>query len=275
MNLFARLWKPLHQAGRAFFSHDVAIRRDADGVRLVLEEALPEGVPRPPTAKELARRKERAELDLVLDQLRDVLDGATGARTALHHLVFVEHALSKKGLRTLHKLPLPVLQRALDQLEHLVTNWSAEGLANLRSKMAVAVIDREHMDSDAEADAYRTAAVLDLPMPTADAAAATLSKLSKASTQVAAATDSANAKVVDIPIDALRPAACIATPQEEADALAAAYAALAIASTIDPVGLEPLEYQEELGSPAAKVKARAASRDTGALPEIQLRELQS
>ena len=54
-----------------------------------------------------------------------------------------------------------MLQRALEQLEGLVTNWSPVGLANLRSKMAVAIIDREQMDPEAEADAYRTAAVLD------------------------------------------------------------------------------------------------------------------
>ncbi len=43
-----------------------------------------------------------------------------------------------------------------------MTNWSPVGLASLRSKMAVAIIDREHMDPEAEADAYRTAAVLDV-----------------------------------------------------------------------------------------------------------------
>jgi hypothetical protein len=270
MKSLARVMKPLQSAARAFFSHDVAIRRDEDGVRLVLEEALPPGVPRPPTAKELARRKEQAELTQVLDDLREVLDEATGARTTLHHLVFVEHALSKKGLRTLHKLPLPVLQRALDQLEHLVTNWSQEGLANLRSKMAVAVIDREHMDPEAEADAYRTSAVLDLPLPAvhelpAAAAAAVLAR-----------------HAVDIPIDELQPPA--AEPpkplprsdatQEDVDALAAAYAAIGASTTLDAMDLAPLEYQEELGSAAARNKPRSGFRDTGAMPELQLRELQ-
>jgi hypothetical protein len=56
-----------------------------------------------------------------------------------------------------------VLQHALAQLEGLVTNWSPVGLASLRSKMAVAIIDRDHLDHDAEADVYRTAAVLEAP----------------------------------------------------------------------------------------------------------------
>ena len=61
------------------------------------------------TSPEIALRLSLDELNLVLDDLREGLDDATGARTALHHLVFVEHALNKKGLKALHKLPLPVL----------------------------------------------------------------------------------------------------------------------------------------------------------------------
>jgi|GEM_PF-1040805 len=254
MKTLARVFKPLQQAALAFFSHEVTIQRDADGVRLVLEEALTEGAPRKPTRKELSQRNEQAELSLVLDDLRDVLDEATGARTALHHLVFVEHALSKKGLKALHKLPLPVLQRALEQLEHLVTNWSPVGLANLRSKMAVTVIDREHADPDVEADAYRTAALLDLPIPGHAAS---------------------EAQMVDIPleVDAAAPA-----PQDEAGALAAAYAAIGAAMPLPgraSTDVQPLEYHEELGSAATRATPRQATRDTGALPEIRLRELES
>ena len=73
----------------------------------------------------------------------------------------VEQALAKKGVRALRKLPLDVLRRALDQLEGLVTNWSPVGLAALRSKMAVTIIERDATDPEAEADAYRTAAVMD------------------------------------------------------------------------------------------------------------------
>jgi hypothetical protein len=266
MNTLARVFHPLKQAARAFFSHDVTIQRDADGVRLVLEEVLPEGTPRKPTRKEEVQRKEHAELSQVLDELREVLDDATGARTALHHLVFVEHALNKKGMKALHKLPLPVLQRALEQLEHLVTNWSPAGLANLRSKMAVAVIDREHADPDAEADAYRTAAVLDLPIPsTADAAAPAVVSSRSAS--------SGTAESVDIPIETIESGP---SQQEETDALAAAYAAIGAGLPLadSAAGLAPLEYQEELGSAATRATPRRAPRDTGALPEIRLRELQ-
>lgn len=158
----------LRHATAAFFRHDLALRRGAGGMHIVLQERSPAGDrKRTPRRDELALQKDAAELALILEQLRALLAEMPQARQTLRHLVFVEQALAKKGLRALHKLPLEVLQRALEQLEGLVTNWSPVGLASLRSKMAVAIIDREHMDPDAEADAYRTVGVLDAEPPEA------------------------------------------------------------------------------------------------------------
>lgn len=155
------IWfKPLTQAARAFFRHDLALRRDEDGVRIVLEDRASAGRPSS-TRAEAAALQEKQELELMLAQLAAVLDELAETRGTMRHLAFVEGALAKKGLRALHKLPLDVLQRALEQFEGLVINWSPVGLASLRAKMAVAVIDREHMDPDAEADAYRTSALMD------------------------------------------------------------------------------------------------------------------
>ena len=164
MSSLLRLFDPLRQAATAFFRHELTLRRDEHGLRLVLELSGAERCRKRPaeSARDEATQKEAAELALMLEQLRALLSGA--ARDEAHAARpggFVEQALAKKGLRALRKLPLDVLQRALVQFEGLVTNWSPVGLANLRSKMAVAIIDREHMDPDAEADAYRTAAVLD------------------------------------------------------------------------------------------------------------------
>lgn len=158
------LFSPLRQAAVAFFKHDVALRREEGGVQIVLEERGPGGA-RQPSRAELARQKEKAEVALMLEQVASLLDDMPETRQTMRHLVFVEQALVKKGLKALHKLPLDVLQHALSQLEGLVTNWSPVGLASLRSKMAVAIIDRDHLDHDAEADVYRTAAVLDSPLP--------------------------------------------------------------------------------------------------------------
>jgi hypothetical protein len=174
MSALLKLFNPIRQAAAAFFKHDLALKRDPAGLQIVLAPKAPAQAPKkakPDSRAEAARRKEKQEQALILSQLGKLLDEVPETRSALRHLLFVEQALKKKGLRALHKLPIDVLKRALEQMEGLVTNWSPVGLASLRSKIAVAIIDREHMDPDAEADAYRTAAVMDQDpheMPVAD-----------------------------------------------------------------------------------------------------------
>jgi hypothetical protein len=162
MSPLSKLFNPIRKLLAAVFKHDLALRREPSGVRVVLEERHTRpGKGKPPSRAELSAAREAKELDLMRAQLAELLNEVPETRHTMRHLVFVEQALTRKGLRALHKLPLDVLQRALEQLDGLVTNWSPVGLASLRSKMAVAIIDRENMDPDAEADAYRTAAVMD------------------------------------------------------------------------------------------------------------------
>ncbi len=230
----------LRAASAAFFKHDVALKRADDGVRIVLKQRP--GAAHPPTREEAAVRREGQELALTLSQLAELLSELPETRQTMRHLVFVEQALAKKGLRALHKLPLDVLQHALQQLEGLVTNWSPVGLASLRSKMAVAIIDREHHDPETEADTYRTAAVLDHA-------------------------------------PAQPPEAALAECSDE-EALAAAYAALGnLAPCGKDGGNAGVELQGELGSPASRYVERRALRPVArAVPapdSISLRELQN
>jgi hypothetical protein len=239
MGALSRFFKPLTQATKAFFRHDLALKRGAAGVEIRLEPRLPDG--RKPakaaSREDEARKKARAELDLLLQQLKALLDEHPETRGALKQLVFIEQALQKKGLKALHKLPLPVLQKALEQLEGLVTNWSPVGLANLRSKMAVAIIDREHHDPEKEADAYRTAAV------------------AEADDQLPPVPNSQHPEVETLSDD---------------EALAAAYAAL---GDMAPAGA--IEMQGELGSRSAKALAPPPPRPTVSAGEIKLREVQA
>ena len=174
MTALHKFFSPLRHAAAAFFKHDVALRRGAGGVHIVLQERVDEvdkwARPVKRNRVEEADDKLREELALIRQQLAALLDEQPESRQTLRHLVFVEQALAKKGLRALHKLPLDVLQRSHEQLEGLVTNWSPAGLANLRSKMAVAILDRENKDPNAENDAHRTAAVLDTAPAEAPAA---------------------------------------------------------------------------------------------------------
>lgn len=134
------------QAVKAFFRADVRVRRGERGLEVVLDDASPK---KPRAGKGAASRpdaaalKEQQELQRILAALKRLLDDLPDNRTSLRQLAFIEHALAKKGLRGLAKVPYDVLRRALDQFEGLVTNWSDDGLAMLRSKMAVMLIERE------------------------------------------------------------------------------------------------------------------------------------
>lgn len=97
---------------------------------------------RAPRETQAAAVQSTADLRLILEQLRSLLDESQDTRTSMRHLAFIEHALNRMGLRALSLLPVDMLRRALNQFELLVTNWSPVGLATLRSKMAVSIIDR-------------------------------------------------------------------------------------------------------------------------------------
>jgi hypothetical protein len=239
MSLIQNLTAPIRQMAYAVFRQDVRLRRDEGRLRVVLDEPKGSTRPRKVSRAEQKDRKDSQELALMREQLATLLSQLPGTRSTMRHLQMVERALEKKGQRALHKLPLEVLEKALAQLEGMVTNWSPVGLAALRSKMAVAIIDREHMDPDAEADAYRTSAVHE-PMP---------DEPQQPEVQQAA----------------------------DDEALAAAYAALGV--SVSPV---QVQTQGELSSPAARemareqarAQARGPSRNTPAIPGLEIRLLE-
>lgn len=238
---------PVRKLAAAFFQHDVTLRREQGGpLQLVLEERPAPNQPPRASRAETERRRRHEETMLVRTELAALLNEMPETRLTMRHLVFVEQAIARKGLKVLHKIPIDVLRRAHDQLDNLVINWSAAGLANLRSKMAVAIIDREHHNPQAEADAYRTAAVLD---------------------------DGDGADLPPLPAEG--PA-----PRDDDEALAAAYAALgSFGSTLsDALALEPgvVELQGELGSASARelLKPQRLAFADSQPDEISIRVLQ-
>lgn len=145
-----RVFRLLFNAVRAFFKADIRLRRGDKGVQVVLEERPVD--PATPKKKRVSKRdkasqeealKQARELSQIQGSLAQLLDALPVNRQALRHLAFIEHALERKGLRALHKVPYDVLHRALSQLDGLVLNWSDPGLASLRSRMAVVLIERE------------------------------------------------------------------------------------------------------------------------------------
>lgn len=227
----------LLRALRVFFKHDLVVQRAEGGMRVALEDRRAAGPKRLSRAEQAAQREQR-ELDLARRELAELLDGDASFRSTMRHLAFVEDALGKKGWRALSKVPLDVLQLALRQLEGLVSNWSPEGLACLRSKMAVALIDREYHNPEAEADNFRTAAVLDSP-PTVAAKA------------IRAAKATAGVEVTELADD-------VDSPADDAQALLAAYAAMGVQAEEPLAG--QVELHGELDSPSAKALVREARR---------------
>lgn len=211
----------LRKAVQTFFQHDVVLQRGAGGVRLAFEDRRDGAAPRARTREELAAERDARDLALARNQLAALLDQDATLRSTLRQLAFVEHALEKKGFRGLYKVPLEVLQKALQQLETLVSNWSPEGLACLRSKMAVAVLDREHHDAADDPNGRQTAALLENPPAIAAQAI-----------QTARASASANAAAPAVP-------AAAAEEITDEQALLAAYAALGPSAAPAEIEIQP------------------------------------
>jgi hypothetical protein len=85
---------------------------------------------------------------LMQSQLRDLLLRHPDSRLVLKHLAVVERMLRKRGDRVFAEAPVDLLRAALRQLEALVKDWSPKGLAELRSRLSVAVIEREAQGED-------------------------------------------------------------------------------------------------------------------------------
>jgi len=158
-------FKPLKQIVDAIFRHDLVLRRDASGVRVVLSDRARVAAPGRKRPAEEAAAKQRQELALMRSQLATVLDELPQTRHTLQHLAFVDQALGKEGLCALDKLPPGLMRHALDQFEGLVSNWSPVGLASLRAKMAVALIRRGPSGPDEGPGADRTSALHGTGLP--------------------------------------------------------------------------------------------------------------
>jgi len=90
-----------------------------------------------------SRKRSGADVKGMRRELAAVLDEHEGSREVFRYLAHFERQLGKKGLRVLDEMSVKRLRRALAQFEAIVTNWSSTNLADLRSRMAVAVSIRD------------------------------------------------------------------------------------------------------------------------------------
>jgi len=86
-----------------------------------------------------ARKRSAADVKGMRRELAAMLDEHEGSREVFRYLAHFERQLGKKGLGVLDEMSVKRLRRALAQFEAIVSNWSSTNLADLRSRMAVAV----------------------------------------------------------------------------------------------------------------------------------------
>ena len=133
------------RAARTVFQRELRLKRQGTRLRLGWADtrsAGGEAAAPSPTAAQTREAREQGQLQAMRDELRELLDELPGTREECVNLAFFESALERGGLQALEDVPLDVLVSALNQFEGLVTNWAPEGLARLRSKMAVAASAR-------------------------------------------------------------------------------------------------------------------------------------
>ena len=120
---------------RILFS-DLKLERDGRDFHIRIAAAPPGAEPQASSEAAIA---EAAPLRAALKAL---LDSHPQARKVLRHLRYVERALATQGLAALAGIPVDVLAVALSQLDSIASDGSNRRLADLRSKMALAVLAR-------------------------------------------------------------------------------------------------------------------------------------
>lgn len=103
-----------------------------------------------------AREEERRRTRRMRRDLYELMQQHPSSRQLMRHLDLVERTLRHEGYRAVEALSVGVIAKALMQLEKLVWDWSAPGLAELRSRLAVMVKNRQ---LEAEQEAATTAAI--------------------------------------------------------------------------------------------------------------------
>lgn len=131
------LWRAATRcAGLLLFGH-LSLRREGELYHVVLVDKPAEPDPAPA----------QDEAALMRGALKTTLDADPRSRRVFKHLRVVESALARDGVAGLTKLPLPLLGKASAQLEGLVSDWSAPGLAALRSHLTVRLMDAAAPDT--------------------------------------------------------------------------------------------------------------------------------
>lgn len=115
---------------------DVKLKREGKNLHIVL-------APRPPAVRKPSPvERAIAEAAPLRQALKALLDQHPLTRHLMRHLGYLDRALATQGLKALAEVPVEVLATSLQQMDAIVSNWSDRHLADLRSRLAVAVKER-------------------------------------------------------------------------------------------------------------------------------------
>lgn len=129
------LMRPMRWA-RGLLNSRLRMERRGLQIHVLLEPARPKAAPVAPDSRN------GEVLRLAHAELRELLDRHGDTRHVLPHLSFVEQALAKSGSRAIGRVPLPVLEKALIQLENLIHDSPGDGVAELRRRLLASITMR-------------------------------------------------------------------------------------------------------------------------------------
>ncbi len=143
-SLLARPWHWL----KLVFATRVRVQRRGKHLQVVFEDTAYRSTQAHSAARELppadaAARHMHSALKALLDQYGH-------ARRVMRHLRLLESQLKRSGAKAFDELPADALKTALLQLDSLVADRSAPGLAALRTRLAASISEPE---PEAAADA--------------------------------------------------------------------------------------------------------------------------
>ncbi|MFZ2653263.1 MAG: hypothetical protein WA210_24545 [Burkholderiaceae bacterium] len=141
----------------------VKLERSDGKVRVVFEDDTKSTEPAP-TALD-------ATLNRMRDELKELLGRCQGAREVLMHLATLEQTLRTQGLAAFDNLPPRVLKRAGAQLESIVGEPVGAGIADLRSRISVALTLHEKVEQITQRSAGPSSFLVDEKLQVSEASA--------------------------------------------------------------------------------------------------------
>ena len=126
------------QLGNSMLTMRRFLQRPARGERGGAASGRPAGSRAAQSPDDPHERVRRMRRDLY-----ELMQRHPDSRTLMRHLDLVERSLRREGYAAVEALPVRVIAKALTQLERLVWDWTPAGLAELRSRLAVMVKNRQ------------------------------------------------------------------------------------------------------------------------------------